>query len=1058
MRDYLFRGDLADLDPALYGLTQLEAERQYRKLILIPSESTSPMAVREALGTAFHNIYAEGYPDDFTRWLSEEEIFDYGAFLGYYRRYADPRYYKGVEYADIVEALARRRCAETFAANGVTAGDIFVNVQALSGGPANNAVYHALVNPGDTIMGMDLLHGGHLSHGSPVNRSGKYYNAVHYTVDPQSEQIDYEAVEALARQHRPKFIIAGYSSYPWTVDWARFRAIADAVGAYLFADIAHVAGLVATGEYPSPLGFADIITFTTHKSLCGPRGACILTTNPALARKIDRAVFPGEQGGPHVNVFAAMALAFKLAQTEQFHQLQVQIIKNCVRLSDRLKERGLRIPFGGTNTHLTNLDCSTISGPDGTVLSGDQAARILDIAGIVVNRNTIPGDTSAAAPSGIRMGTPWITQRGFGEAEMDQLGDIIADLLAACIPYSLDGRRGSLRRSKIDFGVLEDAKIKVHNLAEKAGIDFEPTKHGYPHFYYMDDQPASHEGWVTYDLSGERIRQFLNYAISCDIEVLKPGESRPTCLYTPKGTVEGALTCVTTTEFRLSVPSFSAALAATWLRDLSDGFVAFDQNPEDISTISRKLPGPVMVCESSAQPVKKDCKDEPVLSTGRGSEKPYFINMPDGSGEALVGFEWQEKELALRRTPLYEVHKEMGAKLIPFAGWEMPVWYTSVVEEHLATRQAAGLFDVTHMGVYQAEGPDAAAFLDSVCGNDIGGLDVGESCYTHFLTPEAEVIDDTLVYHRGVEKYLIVVNASNDDKDWAWLNAVREGVVRIDLHRPWAKAFGRGGTLRNLRDPKEGTEMRVDIALQGPKSREVLLALGCDEQTRQRIFSLKRTQLCEANLGDFELVVSRTGYTGEKMAFELFVHPGKAAQLFKNLLIVGEQFGLKPVGLGARDSLRTEAGLPLYGHEMGVGSGKGGHQDLGVAEGGFGSYVKPYKPWFIGREAYLEREKSRTGIVVRFRFTNKGVRMAHGGDPVLDKRGRVIGWVTSCAIDRDGFLTGQAFVDLKNATEGTPLYIYQNAPDTAGKPPAELMIGDRTSLPNVAVVLSRFPK
>ena len=278
MADFLFRGSLAELDPDVYELTLIESERQHQKLILIPSESTAPLATREALSAAFQNIYAEGYPDEDTRWMSEAEILDFPARLAHYRRYSDPRYYKGVEYVDIAEALARRRCAELFATQAIPADDIYVNVQPLSGAPANNAVYHALINPGDTIMGMDLLHGGHLSHGSPANRSGKLYHAVHYTIDPQTEQINYEAIEELARQHKPKIIVAGYSSYPWTVDWARFRAIASTVGAYLMADIAHVAGLVAAGVYPTPVGYADVITFTTHKSLCGPRGACILTT------------------------------------------------------------------------------------------------------------------------------------------------------------------------------------------------------------------------------------------------------------------------------------------------------------------------------------------------------------------------------------------------------------------------------------------------------------------------------------------------------------------------------------------------------------------------------------------------------------------------------------------------------------------------------------------------------------------------------------------------------------------------------------------------------------
>jgi glycine hydroxymethyltransferase len=1047
MEDFLFRGSLADLDPAVYELTQLEAERQARKLILIPSESQAPQAVREALSSAFQNIYAEGYPDEETRWLSEAEILDYDSRLAHYRRYSDPRYYKGVEYADLVEALARRRTAETFAANGYGPDNLFVNVQALSGAPANNAVYLALVNPGETIMGMNLLHGGHLTHGSPVNRSGRLFNAVHYTVDSITEQINYEAVEELAKATKPKLIIAGYSSYPWTVDWARFKAIAKSAGAYLIADIAHVAGMVAAGVYPSPVGYADIITFTTHKSLCGPRGAVILTTDAALARKIDRAVFPGEQGGPHVHVFGAIAATMKFAQTDQFKRLQEQVVKNCAVLSDRLKACGLKIAYGGTNTHLTNVDCTTITSPDGTTLSGDQAARILDLAGIVVNRNTIPGDVSAADPNGIRLGSPWLTQRGFKEAEMVQLADLIANLLKATTPFALEGRKGEARRAKVDFDVLEQTKLKVRDLAAQAGLDFEPVQHGYPHFYYIDDA-AQGDGWAAFDLRGERIREFLNFCLASDVEALQTGQSQTTRLYTPQGEVDGILSSVSSYEFHLSVPASKAGLVAAWLRGISDGFVAFDDDP------LRKVPGPAVVqpVESREMPTIPKSK-EPI-----GAHKPYFIGAPVREGEPLPRFAWEEREGALRRTPVYEVHKQLGAKLIPFAGWEMPVWYSSVVEEHLAVREAAGIFDVAHMGVYQVEGPDACTFLDSVVGNDIGALAIGESCYTHLLDPDANVIDDLLVYHRGVEKYLVVVNASNDDKNWAWLNAVKDGKVRVDNARPCSWAYGRHARLRNLRDPKEGADMRVDIALQGPKSRDVLLALGCDVDTRRRIMALKRTELCEAVIGGFDLVVSRTGYTGEKMAFELFVHPDRAAEFFQAVLTVGGMAGVKPIGLGARDSLRTEAGLPLYGHEMGVGSGKFGERDLGVAEGGFGTYVKTYKPWFIGREAFLEREKTRKGIVARFRFNEKGVRMAHGGDPVLDKRGRVVGWVTSCAVDKEGYLTGQCFVELKSAEEGTPIQIFQGAPKETGKAPVTMKFGDKATLPTPATIVSRFPK
>jgi glycine hydroxymethyltransferase len=1034
MTDFLFRGNLATLDPNLHDLTQIEAERQYRKLILIPSESTSPLAVREALGSAFHNIYAEGYPPEDSRWLTEDQIFDFDNRLGEYRRYSDPRYYKGVEYADTVEALARRRCAETFAANGLTADDLYVNVQALSGGPANNAVYHALVQPGDTVLGMDLLHGGHLSHGSPVNRSGKYYNIVSYSIDPETEVINYDAVEALALEHKPKMIIAGVSSYPWKLDFIRFREIADQVGAYLFADIAHVAGMVAAAQYPSPVGIADVITFTTHKSLCGPRGAVIMTADRLLARKIDRAVFPGEQGGPHVNVFAGMAVAFKLAQTDQFRALQTQTLQNCKIFTDRLADRGLKIAFGGTDSHLMNLDTKSVSSPDGAFLSGDQAARILDIAGVVANRNTIPGDQSALRPSGVRMGLHWVTQRGFKEVESANLADIIADLLEATTPYY----QGKVLRAKVDFKVLQAAKEKVRSLAENAGIDFEPTRTGYPHFYYLDD-PFDGD-WAVFSIGGERVRQFLNYALSSDIDDLGVGQSQPTRVYTPEGEVDGMLASLASRDFRLCVPAEKGGLVSAWLRDLSDGYVKFDKD------LLRKIPGPVWVRESNKNPCPK-VEGDPI-----GAHKPYFIGISNGSHEALSDFTWEEKESKLRRTPIYDLHIELGGRMVPFAGWEMPVVYTSIMDEHLAVRNHAGLFDVAHMGVYQAEGLDAAVFLDSVCGNDISSLAVGESLYTHFLTPNAEVIDDLLVYRRDAHKYLIVVNASNDDKDWTWLNAVKNGTVKVDNERPWAQAFGRNVILRNLRDPEEGPAMRVDLALQGPRSRDILLAMGVDKEAKQKIMRLLRTNLCEVTVGGFDLIVSRTGYTGEKIAFELFVHPDHAQELFRLLLKTGEPFGLKPVGLGARDSLRTEAGLPLYGHEM------GGELGLGVAEAGFGSYIKTYKPWFIGRQAYLALENKRKSVVTRFQFNDTGVRMAHPGDPVMDKRGKVIGRVTSCAAGKDGYLLGQAYIDLKFAKEGTPIYIFQGSPVKASKAPSELDMGDRVTMPTVATVLRRFPK
>ena len=1056
MSDFLFRGSLEKLDKDVYELTQLEQERQARKLILIASESTAPLAVREALSSAFQNIYAEGYPDEETRWMDDEEILDYPARLAEYRRNSDPRYYKGVEYADTVEALARRRAAQTFAANGVTADQIYVNVQALSGGPANNAVYQALIELGSTVMGLNLLHGGHLSQGSSVNRRGRWFKAVHYTID-QNEKIDYEAIRALANEHKPKLMIAGYSSYSWMPDWKKFREIADEVGAYFLADISHIGGLVAAGVVPSPIGYAHVVMSTTHKSIDGPRGAVLMTTDAGIAKKIDKAVFPGEQGGPHVNVFAALALTFKLTQTKQFKQLQAQTLKNAKAMADQFTKRGLRVPFGGTDTHLVNVDCTSIVGEDGTKLSGDQASRILDIAGVVVNRNTIPGDKSAMDPSGIRLGTPWISQRGFNEKMTRELADIMADVLLSCAPHSVDTvRKGRQRRAKVDFNVLNNAKLRVRKLTEKAGIDFKYKKSGYPHYNFVDDRSTT----GVFELTGYRVRQMLDYAVSSDVSALKPGESQATTIATPKGVIKGTLTCVDMGGYYLQVPAAKAGVVATWLRDLSDGYMSFALNGEkDFSAM--RMPGPTIVIDwKKLKPVK-------VSGKGVSEDKPYYVGAGSKSEkEALPSFTWNESEgdpstgsgQDLKKTALNQVHRDLGGRMVPFAGWEMPVVYTSIYEEHLATRQAAGLFDVSHMGVYDVRGADAASFLDAVCGNDCGGLQPGASLYTHFLTPDADVLDDTLVYRRGWDDYLVVVNASNDDKDRTWLESVRDGKVKIDNARPFARTFGYNAEIRNLRDAKSGDAMRVDIALQGPKSKDILFAMGVDEDTKIRVTKLRRTELCDAVIGGFDLIVSRTGYTGEKMAFELFVHPERSVEFWNTVLKVGESFGVRAIGLGARDSLRTEAGLPLYGHEMGLGSWKSGldtpsavasgysttSRDLGVAEGGFGSYVKTYKPWFIGRDAFVAKEKERKGVVIRFTFDEQRTRMAHNGDPVVNANGERIGFVTSCAIDGARFITGQAYVDLAYTKEGTPIGIHQGG------------VMDRPA--GLAKVVSRFAK
>ncbi|MBK9122442.1 MAG: serine hydroxymethyltransferase [Chloroflexi bacterium] len=1040
VRDYLFRGALADIDPDVSDLIRHETARQARYLIMIPSESTVPHAVREALSSAFHNIYAEGYPLDASRQLTEDEILDYGARLTEYRRIADERYYKGTEYADIIESLARRRAAELFATEHYGPDKLFVNVQPLSGAPANNAVYSALLTVGDTVMGMDLIQGGHLTHGSPVNRSGKQYNIVSYGIDPETEQIDYDAMRALALQHRPKMIIGGYSSYPHVPDWARYRAIADEVGAFLLADVAHVAGLIAAGAYPNPVGIADVVSFTTHKTLGGPRGAVIITHKKALATKIDRGVFPGEQGGPHINAMAALAVALKLARTEQFVSLQQQTVRNAVTLADRLRERGLRIPFGGTTTHLLNVDCKSVVGPDGTPLSGDMAARILDLCGVVCNRQTIPGDTSALRPSGIRLGTPWITQRGFGDAETLALADIIADVLLACVPFSYSGRKRDITRASIDFDVLQTARVRVRELAASVGIDTDAVADDYPHFAYLDTVSDDPQRIIV---QGEHAANFLNGALTSDIVALEIGASQPTRIFDLQGRelAQGHVTRTSSTEYALEL-SGQVGRAVTWLRSLSDAFVIID--PEDVAA---RLPGPVEVTVDGRVTARAP------LSEGEGfAAKPFYVGQRAHAVSAAAPqnvFTWSPAESSeLLTTPLHALHKQLGARMTPFAGYDMPVWYTSVKEEHAAVRSSAGIFDVTHMGVFDVRGPGAAAFLDAVTTNDVPGLAVGESHYTYFLDVHGIPLDDLMIYRLADQHYLVVVNASNNDKVWAWLNAAQRGDVVIDPEVPQRRLPGpQVAVLRDLRDPSSGADQRVDVALQGPISLNILQAMQSDDATKARLKALAWAGVTHATLDGFDLIVSRTGYTMERVAYELFVHPDQAAALFERLIALGAT----PCGLASRDSLRTEGGLPLYGHEL------EGPQNLTPGDAGFANYVKVWKPFFVGKAASAKREQTRDAEVVRFGLA-KGSRQAHQGDPVVDPRGKVIGLVTSCAIDSQGTYTGLAYVKSDYTAEGTELAIYCGSDRLSSVNLSGLSIGGRAVAPEKAAVLSRFYK
>ncbi len=401
------------VDPEIAEAIEKEEARQEYGIELIASENFVSKAVMEAAGSVMTNKYAEGYPDK--------------------------RYYGGCEVVDIAEKLAISRAQQLFNVK-------YVNVQPHSGSQANMAVYMALVNPGDTVLGMNLSHGGHLTHGSPVNFSGKLYNIIPYGVSKETETIDYEEVRRLAIENKPKMIIAGASAYPRVIDFKKFREIADEVGAFFMVDMAHFAGLVAAGEHPSPVPYAHVVTTTTHKTLRGPRGGMIMTNDEEIAKKIDKLIFPGIQGGPLMHIIAAKAVAFKEALGEKFQNDQKQVVKNAKVLAEELAKAGYRIVSGGTDNHLMLVDLT----PKG--ITGKEAQEALGKAEITVNKNGIPFDTQKPmVTSGIRVGTPAVTARGMKESEMVVIAKLISKVLD----------------NKDNDAVIAEAKKEVHALAEK---------------------------------------------------------------------------------------------------------------------------------------------------------------------------------------------------------------------------------------------------------------------------------------------------------------------------------------------------------------------------------------------------------------------------------------------------------------------------------------------------------------------------------------------------------------------------------------------------------------
>ncbi|MDD4169247.1 MAG: serine hydroxymethyltransferase [Desulfotomaculaceae bacterium] len=403
---------LSEVDPEIARVIDFEIRRQRHTLELIASENVASQAVMEAQGSVLTNKYAEGYPGR--------------------------RYYGGCEFVDVAESLAISRAKELFGAE-------FANVQSHSGAQANTAVYYGLLNPGDTILGMDLAHGGHLSHGSPINISGKYFSFVFYGVEKETGMIDYEKVSAIAREHKPKMIIAGASSYPRAIDFAKFGEIARETGAYLMVDMAHIAGLIAAGLHMSPVPYADVVTTTTHKTLRGPRGGLILSRD-RYGAQINKAVFPGIQGGPLMHVIASKAVAFKEAMEPGFKNYQQKVLNNAHALAVALLERGFEVVSGGTDNHLILVDLRSKN------ITGKEAQELMDTVGVTVNKNPIPFDPLPPnTSSGIRIGTPAVTTRGLKEGDMVQIAEII--------DYAVANRDDRAR--------LDGARAKVTALCEQ---------------------------------------------------------------------------------------------------------------------------------------------------------------------------------------------------------------------------------------------------------------------------------------------------------------------------------------------------------------------------------------------------------------------------------------------------------------------------------------------------------------------------------------------------------------------------------------------------------------
>jgi glycine/serine hydroxymethyltransferase/glycine cleavage system aminomethyltransferase T len=1145
----IWRSSITQMDPWLADLLEREEQRQFRQICLAAASSLCPPSVREAQACVFSNIDAEGYPPKRMAQVGLEHLLDLEEQVAYYQRYGDLRYNKGSELANVVEVVAQRRAAAVFSTEwanhsdiSVNASDIHVNLQCPTGSLANTAVFEALLKPGDVVLSMNLVDGGHLTHGSPLHRSGKTYKIVHYGVDPSTQRLDYDQIRDLVHQYRPKLIVGGASSYPWAFDWKRFRQIAEEIEPrpYILADISHPAGLVAAGLIPNPVGYADVATFTTYKTLCGPRGAAILSTDHTIAESIDRAVFPGLQSAPVFQQIVALAVAFEIARTQEFKLLQHKIAENARLLHQHLTQQHIPTAFGGTDTHMVVADVGKIPTSTKQRLTGDVVSRILEKVGISCNSNLIPGDKQAPLASGIRLGTTWISQSGYGEPEIREIAAIIAEVCRGIKTFRFYGPRRETLGGKVDEELLQSTSQRVREVLKKSSehIPNTPPEKKHDGSNYAKAQPRllATGGVEIWDLRswsealivrGERSTSFLQSVITGDIYDLKQGEFFSTLVLNTNGEKRlDVLVCCLSSDphprFLLVYQGNPATNFDNWLHMLSDGYVEVERDDPHMrldgpviikgadfwrsdhtgmgeiliigdeadnilkSTLSIGNTKPLRVVEipfrgqtlfgirtvtdhstaawkvigtqqllselleilSSTHGLRiandtqtgealfevKPEIDDTILAlfgSGTGIEpegesliagsKPYFIGQSALPKIAHLNekkrFSFEEIHSSgnsSRLSPLYCCHKALGVGFTDFAGYQMPLYYTSSSQEHQHVRKHAGLFDLSYKVLLGFRGHGAERFLDLVLTEHIPQLETGGSCRACILSPEGMIISDCILYRLEADYFVMELDPVNAQMVESWLRAVAARDVIIDLAKPGAEVDS-SCSITNLRTCSDPL---VILALQGPKSTAIIQSLLNDNKSRYILNKLRKGQITGLSLTGIAAWIARRGYTGEPVGYEIFVPQAKAEFLWNALMDVGLDYSLSAIGLSAADSLRIEAGLPLYGKDL------AGPYHISPIEAGFGSGIKLDKPFFIGRQHMLSCSPCRR--MVRLRAEIDATDLGKLEPTIHNDAGKIIGVITSTAylsgqyyglglLDENPFDTGKIYFSYKGS-------------------------------------------